>query len=65
MKTLKAKRSIKHTELLTDVIALVRFPLEIPALLARIEVLISQNYMRRDNPEEKESKPNTLYHYIA
>ena len=40
VKTLKAKKSIRHNELVTEVIQLVRFPLEIPALLARIEWLI-------------------------
>ena len=65
VKTLKAKKSIRHNELVTEVIQLVRFPLEIPALLARIEWLIQQSYMRRDDPEERESKPSTLYHYIA
>ena len=41
VKTLKAKRSIRHNELVTEVIALVRFPLEMQALAARIEWLIS------------------------
>ena len=65
VKTLKAKKTIKHAELVTEVIQMVRFPLEIPALHQRIEWLISQEYMRRDNPEEKESKASTIYHYIA
>jgi len=51
VKTLKAKRSIRHNELVTDAIALLRFPLEMQALHQRIEWLISQDYMRRDNPE--------------
>lgn len=51
VKTLKAKRSIRHNELVTDAIALLRFPLEMTALHQRIEWLISQDYMRRDDPE--------------
>ena len=44
---------------------MVRFPLEMPQLHTRIEWLISQDYMKRDNPEETESKASTVYHYIA
>ena len=65
MKTLKGKKSIKHTELVTDVISLLRFPLEFPLLATRITSLINQEYMRRENPDETESKPSTVYHYIA
>lgn len=65
VKTLKTKKSLKHTDLVTEVMSLVRFPLEMPALSIRIEWLIDQNYMRRDDPNQKESKPSTLYHYIA
>ena len=40
VKTLKTKKSIRHLELVQEVIGLVRFPLEIPALASRIEWLI-------------------------
>ena len=65
VKTMKTKKSLIHRELVAEVIQLVGFPLEVQALNARIEWLISQSYMRRDDPEEKESKPSTVYHYIA
>ena len=37
VKTLKAKKSIKHNELIQEVIGLVRFPLEVESLNQRIE----------------------------
>ena len=42
VKTLKTKKSIKHNDLIQEVIGLVRFPLEISALNQRIESLITQ-----------------------
>ena len=41
VKTLKSKKSLKHTDLVQEVIGLVRFPLEIEALNVRIESLIA------------------------
>ena len=42
VKTLKTKKSIKHNDLIQEVIGLVRFPLEVSALNQRIESLITQ-----------------------
>ena len=40
VKTLKSKKSIQHTALVTEVIGLVKFPLEMDALQSRIDSLI-------------------------
>ena len=40
VKTMKSKKSLKHVELVTEVIGLVKFPLEMEALNGRIDALI-------------------------
>ena len=59
VRTMKARRTVTHTDLVTEVVRLVRFPLDIPVLKQRIEQLMESEYMKRD---EKEF---SLYHYIA
>jgi cullin-4 len=59
VRTMKARRTVSHTDLVTEVVRLVRFPLDIPVLKQRIEQLMESEYMKRD---EKEF---SLYHYIA
>jgi len=61
VKTLKSRKEIKHQVLVTEVIGLVRFPLEVSQLLKRIEFLIDDEYMRRD----EDFASNNIYHYIA
>jgi cullin-4 len=59
VRTLKARRTATHSDLITEVIRLVRFPLDIGMLKQRVENLIEGEYMKRD-----ESDTN-LFHYIA
>eukprot|EP00347_Sterkiella_histriomuscorum_P013206 403365600 len=59
VRTMKARRTVPHNDLITEVIRLVRFPLDIQGFKQRVEHLIETEYMRRD---EKEFN---VYHYIA
>mmetsp|Transcript_43212 Transcript_43212/g.41558 ORF Transcript_43212/g.41558 Transcript_43212/m.41558 type:complete len:106 (+) Transcript_43212:661-978(+) len=59
VRTMKARRTVHHTELVQEVIRLVRFPLDISMLKHRIEQLIDGEYMRRDDQETQ------TYHYVA
>ena len=59
VRTMKVRKSVAHNELVTEVIRLVRFPLEIPMMKHRIEQLIDGEYMRRDD------KDISVYHYVA
>mmetsp|Transcript_6153 Transcript_6153/g.9899 ORF Transcript_6153/g.9899 Transcript_6153/m.9899 type:complete len:117 (-) Transcript_6153:17-367(-) len=59
VKQMKARRTLKHTELLTEVLRLIRFPVELEVIAKRIDDLIEREYMRRDD------KDNKVYHYVA
>ncbi|CDW79762.1 cullin 4 [Stylonychia lemnae] len=59
VRTMKARKTVPHNDLITEVIRLVRFPLDIQSLKQRVENLIESEYMRRDDKE------HNVYHYIA
>lgn len=48
---MKARRKVLHVDLITEVIRLVRFPLDIQTMKQRIEYLIDGEYMVRDEHE--------------
>lgn len=59
VKTMKGRKTLKHNDLLAEVIRMTRFPCEIETIVARIKVLIEMEYMRYDEADNK------LYHYVA
>ena len=59
VRTMKARRTVAHTDLVGDVIRIVRFPLDIDLMKQRIDHLIEGEYMRRDENNY------AVYHYIA
>ena len=59
VRTMKARRTVPHNELVTEVIRLVRFPLDIQQMKTRVEKLIEDEYMARDEKEP------SMYHYVA
>ena len=56
---MKARQTILHNDLVSEVMRLVRFPLDVSVLKQRIENLIDLEYMRLDD------KDKNIYHYIA
>ena len=56
---MKGKKTLKHTDLITEVLRLTRFPCETEYIVARIKYLIEGEYMEPDPKDEK------LYHYKA
>merc|ERR1711935_507244 len=52
-------KTMKHNDLLAEVIRMTRFPCEIETIVLRIKVLIEMEYMRLDDDDNK------LYHYVA
>ena len=62
VKVMKARKEIKHVELVGEVMRLVRFPLEAADMTKRIKWLIENFYMeRKDKKEEEEITPSTIY----
>lgn len=59
VKTMKARKTLKHNDLLSEVFKMTRFPVENETIAARIKNLISMDYMESDANDEK------LYHYKA
>ena len=59
VKTMKSRKTLKHNDLLSEVIRMTRFPCEIETIVARIKVLMEMEYMRYDDSDNK------LYHYVA
>lgn len=59
VKTMKGRKTLKHNDLLAEVIRMTRFPCEVETIVARIKVLIEMEYMRYDESDNK------LYHYVA
>lgn len=59
VKTMKGRKTLKHNDLLAEVIRMTRFPCEIETIVSRIKVLIEKEYMRLDDDDNK------LYHYVA
>ena len=48
VKTMKARKSLRHNDLLTEVLRLTRFPCEIEYITTRIKHLIAGEYMEVD-----------------
>jgi len=59
VKTMKGRKTLRHNDLLTEVLRLTRFPCEIDYIVARIKHLIIGEYMSIDKRDDK------LYHYVA
>lgn len=59
VRTMKARTKLAYNDLVSEVIRLVRFPLDITLLKQRIEDLIDKDYMSRDE------KDHNLFHYVA
>jgi len=59
VRTMKARLRLSQTDLIAEVIKLVRFPLDIAVLKQRLECLIDSDYMRRDDNDR------ALFHYVA
>ena len=56
---MKTRNTCTHSELVQEVIRILRFPLDMKVLKVRLEGLIEGEYMSVD-----ENRPN-VYHYIA
>jgi hypothetical protein len=59
VRTMKARQTLHHNDLISEVMRLVRFPLDIAVLKQRIESLIESEYMKHDD------KDKNTYNYIA
>jgi len=59
VRTMKARQKLSYNDLVSEVIRLVRFPLDINLMKQRIEDLIDKDYMTRD------PKEHSLFHYVA
>ena len=59
VRTMKARNKLSYNDLVTEVIRLVRFPLDLNIMKQRIEDLIDKDYMSRD------PKEHTVFHYVA
>ena len=59
VRTMKARNKLGYNDLVSEVIRLVRFPLDITLLKQRIEDLIEKDYMSRD------PKDHNVFHYVA
>ena len=59
VKTMKGRKTLKHNDLITEVIRLTRFPCEMEYIGVRIKHLIEGEYMEIDRNDER------LYHYKA
>ena len=59
VRTMKARTKLAYNDLVSEVIRLVRFPLDISLMKQRIEDLIDKDYMCR------EAKELGVFHYVA
>ena len=59
VKTMKGRKTLSETELMTEIIRLLKFPCDIDTIQKRIKGLIEGQYMRIDDNDSK------MYHYIA
>lgn len=63
VKIMKGRKTAKHFDLFTDVTRLAAFPFGTHIFNARIEWLIDNYYLERQNPDDEESTPDTVYVY--
>jgi len=59
VKTMKGRKTLKHNDLVAEVLRMTRFPCEMDTINDRIKRLISGGYMNLDEGDTK------LYHYQA
>ena len=59
VKTMKSKKTLRHAELITEVVKYLRFPCEIEHINQRIKQLIQMDYMKADEKDPK------IYVYVA
>ena len=57
VKTMKGRKTLRHNDLVAEVLRMTRFPCEMETIQQRIKRLITDEYMK---PDEKDAK---LYHY--
>ena len=58
MKTLKSKKQLKTHDLIESVLKIIKFPCEISAVSTRIQQLISNGYLTKDEKDEDIIKYN-------
>ena len=58
MKTLKFKKQLKTHDLIESVLKIIKFPCEISAVSTRIQQLISNGYLTKDEKDEDIIKYN-------
>ena len=56
---MKSKKTLRHAELITEVVKYLRFPCEIEHINQRIKQLIQMDYMKADEKDPK------IYVYVA
>mmetsp|Transcript_88167 Transcript_88167/g.245428 ORF Transcript_88167/g.245428 Transcript_88167/m.245428 type:complete len:273 (+) Transcript_88167:43-861(+) len=59
VRKMKTVKSLSHEQLVSDVLSVVRFPVQLSELEQRIESLIQREYLERD------AKEPAMYHYLA
>eukprot|EP01064_Diplonema_japonicum_P003292 TRINITY_DN12139_c0_g2_i1.p1 TRINITY_DN12139_c0_g2~~TRINITY_DN12139_c0_g2_i1.p1 ORF type:complete len:771 (+),score=170.73 TRINITY_DN12139_c0_g2_i1:320-2632(+) len=59
VRTMKSRKSLVHSELISSVFTQLKFPVETADIKKRIEILIEREYFRRDDEQQN------LYHYVA
>ncbi|KAF7731994.1 hypothetical protein EC973_007099 [Apophysomyces ossiformis] len=59
VRIMKAKRKLSHAELVKEIFAQLKFPLEASEIKKRIETLIDRDYLTRDEHD------NSLYIYVS
>ena len=59
VRTMKARKTLSHTLLISELMTQLRFPARVSDLKKRIESLIEREYMARDKDD------SSLYMYVA
>jgi cullin-4 len=59
VRIMKARKTLKHTELIAECFAQLRFPAAVADLKKRVESLIEREYLERDKDNAQ------IFHYLA
>ena len=59
VRIMKMRKSLLHNQLVTEVIAQLKFPIKPPDIKKRIESLIDRDYLARDEQNQNQ------YNYLA
>lgn len=59
MRTMKSRKRLAHTALISELLVQLRFPAQTSDLKKRIESLIERDYLARDPAD------NSIYNYVA